>query len=354
MNLRRIIKEELEAESWNNLMDLMKSPDMDNVVLGLQLAPHQDCEEQFKREFDLSIEEYSDLYYNKWSKVTDSKEIVKIIKDNPHLINLFVNKLDEYGICNVLKVQPQLFDKLDVSKLNIYLISDLIKAQPQLLNKFDLNKYYFDLTIYILVYNPSLIESMDTKNWSTSNIARLLTRVPELADKFDLNKLNGIDIIEISEVHPHLLKNIDITKVGDVSRVISVMPELITKVDSSKFSIYDWTIILEKQPQLIKDKNSKKIFDRYDPLFSGNVPYLIEKQPDLLKYFPKDTFDDHHIVNFLINNPKLVGKLNLDRLRAGDVKEILEKQPQLKKYFDKLKKNNINETFERTKTNMFF
>lgn len=179
MYLRKIIKEELEANEFANLIELMHSKQVENIELALMLAQH--CEEQFKKEFGYSVKEYTELFENKLKEI--------ITNANIYDKGQFIIKTPEFYY---------LFNQDDI------IVSDILVAQPKLINKFDLAKLDSDDICWILYHHPQFIDKFDLSKLNGNDIYPLLCNQPQFIDKFDLSKLNRDEISWLLKSQPQL------------------------------------------------------------------------------------------------------------------------------------------------------
>ena len=216
MNLRKIIKEELEANEFANLVELMHSKQTENIELALMLAQHD--EEKFKKEFGYSVEDYSELFRKKLKKLMvkhDILEICRFLWEKPKLQYLF--DIDGDEIVEILDEMPELehfFENFDFTSINLTetQITMILMGSPNLAYHFDLDKLDNTNIAHILSTQPDMVDVLDIDKLTDSDIYGLFTGSIEddeeknvfFAKYLNLSLLDTFHVEEILKHQPYL------------------------------------------------------------------------------------------------------------------------------------------------------
>lgn len=202
--LKRIIKEELDNQEFMNLVDMIKSSDLDQTSLALQIATANKADKQFEDYFKISLKEYTRVF-NKVvlpiSKNSNLEETLEVLIEQ----NLDLTKIDGEHICYILREYPKLFKELDINKIDdtkdiIY----LLLRQPQFIGNFDLTKLDGEDICHLIIEYPKWIHKLDTTKMDGVDIYMVLLDRPELVDKLNLNVIKRKDILHLLEYEPQL------------------------------------------------------------------------------------------------------------------------------------------------------
>lgn len=137
-----------------NPFSLFESKNIENIKLGLQVVKSLNLQKEFELYFKRPFIEYEDIFNNLIlviSKDVNSAYVLSVILDNN--LDLLANKniigiiianypefIDYFDVYNLehnityqlLKIHPNLINKLNISKLDEHRIAYLIKQYPQL------------------------------------------------------------------------------------------------------------------------------------------------------------------------------------------------------------------------------
>lgn len=181
-DLRQIIREQLDNQEFQGIIDMIKSKQLDSIALALQITKANKADKQFEDYFKISLKEYTEIFNKIIIPMSTKEHLVYVLQ---YLLenNLDLNKLQSGQIGNIIEELPKLYKYFDLSKLQGLSIAHIIAEQPQLLRLFDLSK--------LIGYD----------------IAQILRYQPQLVNKFDKTKMRGSDIVSLLEDQPQLAKH---------------------------------------------------------------------------------------------------------------------------------------------------
>lgn len=190
MNLKQIIKEELEAESFQNLVDMIKSDDLDQTSLALQIAKANKTHKQFEETFNISLKTFSDFFNNVILKINNKNLQINIFKGLVNLRKSFnIDRFNESVVIDIIQDNNKLYKYFNLKKLSGIYIVNLLDFYPDLVNELDLSRLVKDGLTY------------------SKGARYILAKNPELYTYFDLTKINEFDKSNIINSQPELAKH---------------------------------------------------------------------------------------------------------------------------------------------------